>query len=59
MDTSKLVITTGSKSEYNSTAMHVLLWLDRNNSLGFWGGNLSDNNRDVYIKSFNFIAIGM
>ena len=44
VDKPKLVITTGSKLEHNSTAMHGLLWLDSNDSLGFWVGNLSDNN---------------
>ena len=57
-DSSKLLITTGSKGDYNSTAMHVLLWLDTNDSIEFYVGNITAA-RDVFIKSFNFVAIGM
>ncbi|RXP44460.1 hypothetical protein EC396_17020 [Lutibacter sp. HS1-25] len=58
-DSSKVLITTGSKADYNSTAMHVLLWLDTNDSIEFYVGNVTNDNRDLYIKSFNFVAIGM
>jgi len=54
-----VLITTGSKADYNSTAMHVLLWLDTNDSIEFYVGNVTNDNRDLYIKSFNFVAIGM
>jgi len=57
-DSSKLMITTGLKADYNSTAMHVLLWLDTNDSIEFFVGNVSGTG-NVYIKSFNFVAIGM
>ena len=57
-DSSKLMITTGLKADYNSTAMHVLLWLDTNDSIEFYVGNITAV-KDVFIKSFNFVAIGM
>jgi len=57
-DSSKLLITTGQKADYNSTAMHVLLWLSTNDSIEFYVGNVTEA-RKVYIKSFNFVAIGM
>lgn len=57
-DSSKLLITTGNRADYNSTAMHVLLWLDTNDSIEFYVGNVTAA-RDVFIKSFNFVAIGM
>jgi hypothetical protein len=57
-DSSKLISTTGITSDYNSTAMHVLLWMDTNDSLEFYVGNISAA-RNVFIKSFNFVAIGM
>ncbi|SNR74053.1 hypothetical protein [Lutibacter flavus] len=57
-DSSKLLITTGKKADYNSTAMHVLLWLDPLDSIEFYVGNVTAA-RDVFIKSFNFVAIGM
>ena len=58
-DSSKLIITTGVKADYNSTAMHVLLWLDPGDSVEFYVGNTESSGNDVYIKSFNFVAIGM
>jgi hypothetical protein len=57
-DSSKLVITTGLQADYNSSAMHVLLFLDPGDSIEFYVGNVTAG-RDVYIKSFNFVAIGM
>jgi len=57
-DSSKLLITTGQKADYNSTAMHVLLWLSTNDSIEFYVGNVTAA-RKVFIKSFNFVAIGM
>ncbi|SNR54948.1 hypothetical protein SAMN06265371_10563 [Lutibacter agarilyticus] len=58
-DSSKLFITTGNTSEYQSTAMHVLLWLDPTDYIEFFVGNLTSANKYVNIKSFNFVAIGM
>lgn len=57
-DSSKLFTTTGGELNYQSTAMHVLLFLEQNDYVEFWVGNLS-NDRDIRIKSFNFVAIGM
>lgn len=58
-DQSKLVITTGVQADYNSSAMHVLLWLDSDDSIDFYVGNMKTSGGDIYIKSFNFVAIGM
>lgn len=58
-DSSKLFITTGAKAEYQSTAMHVLLWLEPNEYLEFFVGNLTRTNNYIKMKSFNFVAIGM
>lgn len=58
-DSSKLFTTTGGELNYQSTAMHVLLSLAQNDFIEFWVGNISQSARDIKIKSFNFVAIGM
>lgn len=58
-DSSKLFTTTGGELNYQSTAMHVLLSLAQNDYIEFWVGNISASGRDIRIKSFNFVAIGM
>jgi hypothetical protein len=58
-DTSKLFITTGVSGDFQSSAMHVLLWLAPNDYIEFYAGNLSNANKYIKIKSFNFVAIGM
>jgi len=58
-DSSKLFTTTGGELNYQSTAMHVLLKLKKDDFVEFWVGNISNSGRDLRIKSFNFVAIGM
>ncbi|MBI9040116.1 hypothetical protein [Lutibacter sp.] len=58
-DTSKLFITTGASGDFQSSAMHVLLWLAPNDYIEFYVGNLTTANKYIKIKSFNFVAIGM
>lgn len=58
-DTSKLFITTGASGDFQSSAMHVLLWLAPNDYIEFYTGNLTTANKYIKIKSFNFVAIGM
>lgn len=58
-DTSKLFITTGASGDFQSSAMHVLLWLAPNDYIEFYVGNLTTINKYIKIKSFNFVAIGM
>lgn len=58
-DTSKLFITTGASGDFQSSAMHVLLWLEPTNYIEFYVGNLTTANKYIKIKSFNFVAIGM
>lgn len=58
-DSSKLFITTGNTSDFQSTAMHVLLELNPTDYIEFFVGNLTTANKYVKIKSFNFVAIGM
>lgn len=58
-DSSKMFITTGNTSEFQSTALHVLLELAQDDYIEFWVGNLTSAGSYIKIKSFNFVAIGM
>ena len=58
-DSSKVFIKTQGVNDHQSSAMHVLLWLEPNQYLEFFVGNTNVNNSSLKIKSFNFVAIGM
>lgn len=58
-DSSKLFIKTTGVNDHQSSAMHVLLWLEPNDYLEFFVGNTNVNNSSIKMKSFNFVAIGM
>lgn len=59
-DASKVFIRTQStNTDHQSSAMHVLLWLDPNQYIEFFVGNMDSNGSSIKMKSFNFVAIGM
>ncbi|MGZ0016751.1 hypothetical protein [Yeosuana sp. AK3] len=59
-DASKIFIRTqSSNTDHQSSAMHVLLWLEPNDYIEFYVGNMDTNSSSIKIKSFNFVAIGM
>jgi hypothetical protein len=59
-DSSKVFIRSGSNTnDHQSSAMHVLLWLEPTEYIEFWAGNMDNSNSSIKIKSFNFVAIGM
>lgn len=59
-DSSKLFLKAGNASDYQSSAMHVLLKLSDGDEIGFSVGRIATSGTSsVNIKSFNFVAIGM
>lgn len=58
VNSSKQFLTVGSAGTHQSSALHVLLWLDDGDEIGFSIGQLGGTG-NVLIKSFNFVAIGM
>ena len=59
-DSSKLFLKAGNATDYQSSAMHVLLQLMDGDEIGFSVGRIaSSGTSSVNIKSFNFVAIGM
>lgn len=58
-DSSKVFIKAGSTTDHQSTAMHVLLWLDDTDYLEFFAGNTYVSGSSILIKTINFVAIGM
>lgn len=57
-DSSKQFLKIGSNGDSQSSALHVLLWLDDGDEIGFSIGQLGGVG-NVLIKSMNFVAIGM
>jgi len=58
-DSSKVFIKTGGTTDHQSSAMHVLLELKKNEYIEFYVGNTQVAGSNIKIKTFNFVAIGM
>ena len=58
-DSSKVFIKAFRNNDHQSSAMHVLLWLEPNEYIEFFVGNREVGTSSIFLKSFNFVAIGM
>ena len=58
-NSSKLFTAAKIAGDSQSTAMHVLLKMDKDDYIEFWVGNLTSSSYDITILSMNFVAIGM
>ncbi|MEX1384028.1 hypothetical protein [Lutibacter sp.] len=58
LESSKMFNKASQTTDSQSSAIHVLAWLDTNEFIEFWVGNLSGTS-GINMKSFNFVAIGM
>ncbi len=62
-DSSKLFIKTAGLNDHQSSAMHVLLWLEPNEYIEFFVGNTETevpaSGSSILIKTINFFAMGM
>lgn len=55
---SKLFLKGVNSGDNQSSAMHVLLWLEDGDEIGYSMGTIGDTT-SITIRSFNFVAIGM
>jgi len=59
MSSSKLFLKGTTSGDSQSSAMHVLLFLNDGDEIGYSVGKLDSGGTTLSIKSFNFVAIGM
>ncbi len=57
-DKSKIIIKSGSNTDNQSSAMHVALWLAKDEYIEFYVGKVGGSG-SIFVKSFNFFAMGM
>jgi len=60
MDSSKLFLKGANTNDKQSSAMHVFLWLNDGDEIGFSVGRIATTGSgSIALNSFNFVAIGM
>lgn len=55
---SKILKKLGQTTDVESAAMHVVLYLEENDTIDIYVGNISDA-ADIIVKSLNFVAVSM